>query len=233
MRYLKVDLDRKVKTLQKNIYFEGLGADALKTIAGYMRLHEVERGETLFLEGDPCAGLHIVQSGGVKLYRLSPQGRQYIVNVLEEGATFNEVSVFGRGANPVNAAALTNSTVWVIEVKILRDLISDYPEYAQKIINNFAENLRKLVNRVSEMAFFQVTHRLARLISRLSEEELNGVSNMRLTQDQIAARLGTVREVVARSLRELERNGAIRVENRRIHVVDKDVLAQITQGKWN
>ena len=80
------------------------------------------------------------------------------------------------------------------------------------------------------MAFYQVTHRLARLIG---ESRLGDPGGARLTQDQIAARLGTVREVVARSLRELERSGAIRTENRRITVAAAEVLSQWAQGPWN
>jgi len=114
----------------------------------------------------------------------------------------------------------------------LRQLVLSYPTYAQKILENFAGNLRGLVNRVSEMAFYQVTHRLARLINNLPEESLSGENNTRLTQDQLAAHLGSVREVIARSLKELERNGVIRVENRRIYIVDQEKLDQITEGMW-
>ena len=100
------------------------------------------------------------------------------------------------------------------------------------IVENLTKMMRHLVHLVSELAFYQVTHRLARLISELPDDELNGEANVRVTQDQLAARLGTVREVVARSLKELERSGAIRVENRRIHIKDADVLQQWTQP-WN
>jgi len=82
---------------------------------------------------------------------------------------------------------------------------------------------------VSEMAFYQVTHRLARLISQQTSEELSGTP---WTQEQLAARLGTVREVVTRSLKELERSGAIQLEKRRIEVSDPDVLEQWAQP-WN
>jgi CRP/FNR family transcriptional regulator len=82
---------------------------------------------------------------------------------------------------------------------------------------------------VSEMAFYQVTHRLARLISQQPPDELSGAP---WTQEQLAARLGTVREVVARSLKELERSGAIQMEKRRIEVADPNVLAQWAQP-WN
>ena len=229
MHTLRVDTAQKLKLLHKNEYFEGLGEDLLNQVAAYMQLREYERGEALFWEGDPCAGLHIIEQGFVKLYRLSPQGRQYIVRVLQEGDTCNEVPTFDGGTNPVNVEALETTQVWVIQADILQDLLGKHPDFAQKVINNLGKNLRGLVRMVSEMAFYQVTHRLARLISDQSPDELSGTP---WTQEQLAARLGTVREVVARSLKELERSGAINVDKRRIEVSDPDVLAQWAQP-WN
>lgn len=225
MRNLKVSLEEKLRILQNNLYFDHLDEADLRHVASCTWLREYVRGEMLFLEGDICAGLHILQRGCVKLYRLSPQGRQYIVRLLQEGDTFNEVAVFDNGGNPVNAEALETSQVWVVQPECIRQLVQRNPEFAQKVIYNLGQNLRRLVQAVSEMAFYQVTHRLARLISDLGEAEM-----ALLTQEQIAARLGTVREVVARSLRELERAGAIRTENRRIRITDHTLLQQWAQG---
>lgn len=232
MKLLTVSKARKLQTLLSNIYFEGLDEASLDTVVEHMTLCQFDGEETIFFEGEPSAGLHIMESGSAKIYRLSPQGRQYIVNILTEGATFNEVSVYGGGTNPVDVAALEKSTVWVIGVDVLRQLVSFHPAYAQKIINNLAGNLRGLVQRVSEMAFFQVTHRLARLLCSLPEEALNGPKSTRLTQEQIAEQLGSVREVVARSLRELKRSGAIRMEKRCIYIEDREALERISQGIW-
>jgi len=197
-----------------------------------MTLRKYERGEALFWEGDPCSGLHIVEKGSIKLFRVSPQGRQYIVRVMQEGDTCNEVPAFDGGTNPVNVEALEETTAWVVEADAVRDLMRKDPFFMELIVENLTKMMRHLVHLVSELAFYQVTHRLARLISKLPDDELNGEANVRVTQDQLAARLGTVREVVARSLKELERSGAIRVENRRIHINDADVLQQWTQP-WN
>ena len=171
----------------------------------------------LFWEGDPCAGLHIIEEGSVKMYRISPQGRQYIVRMLQEGDTCNEVPAFDGGTNPVNVETLEKSKVWVIDDENLRSLVKAHPDFALKVLSNFGKNLRGLVRMVSEMAFYQVTNRLARLISELPAEE----PRPHWTQEQLAAQLGTVREVVARSLKELERSGAIRIEERRIHIADQ------------
>lgn len=229
MRTLNVSQSQKLNLLHKNEYFEGLDESLLEQVTKHMQLREYERGEALFWEGDTCSGLHIIEQGFVKLYRLSPQGRQYIVRVLQEGDTCNEVPTFDRGTNPVNVEALETTKVWVIQPEILRELLHKHHDFAQKVIDNFAKNLRGLVRMVSEMAFYQVTHRLARLISEQSPDGLTGTP---WTQEQLAARLGTVREVVARSLKELERSGAIQMDKRRIAVADPNVLAQWAQP-WN
>jgi CRP/FNR family transcriptional regulator len=232
MQSLKIDTKEKLKTLRTNVFFQGLGDQSLKELATSMSLRLFERGEVLFWEGDPCAGLHIIQSGSVKLFRISPLGRQHIIRILQEGDTCNEVPVFDGGENPVNVEALEETTAWVVEAEAVQSLMRTDPEFMQKTIQNFSRMMRHLVKMVSEMAFYQVTHRLARLIGEIPPEELRGDGPTRWTQDQLAARLGTVREVVARSLRELERSGAIDVENRRILIKDNEVLQQWAQP-WN
>lgn len=225
MKLIEVPKAEKLKTLRVNPYFDELPDDILKELAKSTQLHEFERGDILFWEGDPCAGLHILENGSVKLYRISPQGRQYIIAVLAEGATCNEVPAFDGGANPVNVEALETTRVWVVDAHILRELVKANPEFALKILGKFGQNLRNLVGKVSEMAFYQVTHRLARLITEMPAEE----TRPHWTQEQLAARLGTVREVVSRSLKELEKSGAIRMEDRRIQIADDDILRQWTQ----
>jgi CRP-like cAMP-binding protein len=222
-----LDANHKVtlNTLRRNPYFDDLPDELLRQISGHMQLRGFERSEILFWEGDPCAGLHIIEEGSVKLYRISPQGRQYIVRVLQEGDTCNEVPAFDGGTNPVNVETLERSKVWVIDAETLRALVKAHPDFVLKVLSNFGKNLRGLVRMVSEMAFYQVTNRLARLISELPSEE----PRPHLTQEHLASQLGTVREVVARSLKELERSGAIRIEDRRIHIADDAVLSQWTQ----
>jgi len=225
MKLVDVSRTEKLKTLSKNLYFDELPAEILKMIGLHTQLREYERGDVLFWEGDLCAGLHILESGSVKLYRVSPQGRQYIIAVLTEGATCNEVPAFDGGTNPVNVEALETTRVWVVEANTLRELVKANPEFALKVLSKFGQNLRIMVGKVSEMAFYQVTHRLARLITEMPIDEPRPY----WTQEQLAARLGTVREVVSRSLKELEKSGAIRMEDRRIQIVDDAILRQWTQ----
>ena len=232
MQILVIANSEKLKILSKNPYFQGLSEASLEQISKSMSLRRYQRGEVLFWEDDPCAGLHIIEHGSLKLFRISPQGRQHIIRVLQEGETCNEVPVFDGGPNPVNVEALEESSVWVVEASAVQSLMLIDPEFMHKTTENLARMMRHLVKMASEMAFYQVTNRLARLVGEISTQDLNGEGGMRWTQDQLAARLGTVREVVARSLRELERSGAIRMENRHIIIEDVGVLEQWAQP-WN
>jgi CRP/FNR family transcriptional regulator len=226
MKTIETHTESRIKTLKSNEYFDDLPESILKKISEHMHLREYQRGDVLFWEGDACDGLNIVQQGSAKIFRVSPQGRQYIVRILQEGDTFAEVPALDGSTNPVNVEALEACRVWVIESEMLRGLIQTHPQFAQKVLVNFGRMLRGMVRMVSEMAFYQVTHRLARLIA----DELPQEKNLpQWTQEQIAARLGTVREVVARSLKELERSGAIKIEDRRIQVADKEIFQQWMQ----
>lgn len=229
MKILASSLPEKLAALSQNPYFSACRDEVLRELAEGTSLRRFQRGEVLFWEDEPCAGLYIIRTGSVKLFKVSPQGRELIIRVLEEGETFSEVPVFDDGNSPVNAAALEDCEIWLVDAGLIRSAILRYPEMGQAVIKNLTQNLRMLVRKVEELSFFQVTNRLARLLHQLPAEQLVGPAAQRITQDQLAARLGTVREVVARSLRELERSGAIQLTNRQIQVLDDQILQEWAQ----
>jgi len=232
MHIITTTQEQKITALQVNGYFSGLDLDLLMQLSRGTSLHHYQAGELICWQGEPCIGLCMIRSGGVKLFKLSEKGREMVIRVLSENTTFNEVPVFDGGAHAVNVAAIEDSEIWIVEPKLIRRLLVENPRMSEAVILNLSKNLRMMVSLIEDLSFFQVTNRLARLISQLPPEQLAGTSSLRVTQDQMAARLGTVREVVARSLKELEKSGAIRLENRRIHIDDPNVLQQWTQP-WN
>lgn len=229
MQTVRTSLEAKLAALHNCPYFSGLDEGTLERLSAGMRLVHFERDEAVFWQEEVCAGLHIIQRGSVKLFKLSPQGREFIVNVFKEGATFNEAPVFDGGTNPINVVTLEESELWIINPEDIRMVLSDHPEMYQAVVLNLSQNLRMLVSVVEEVSFYQVTNRLARLLSQLNDEQMGAEATQRITQDQLAARLGTVREVVARSLRELERCGAIHLSQRRIYVDDEVMLHKWAQ----
>ena len=193
MQIIPIDLEEKMAVLRQNPYFKDLDEYIWQELSKDTILRAYQRGEVLFWQGEPCQGLFIIRQGSVKLFKLSPKGREHIINVYGGGASFAEVPVYDNQMNPVNVAALEDCQVWIVGANTIRRLTLEYPQMAQAVILNLCNNLRMMVEKLEELSFYQVTNRLARLIQELSSEQLSG--EKKITQDQLAARLGTVREV--------------------------------------
>jgi CRP/FNR family cyclic AMP-dependent transcriptional regulator len=229
MHVFPTSLNRRLAVLRQCTYFESCSSEILQKLAAGMVLVQYDLGEVIFWQSEECQGLYILEKGKVKLYKLSSMGRELIIRILEPGASFNEVPIFDHGGNEVNVAAMEESEIWLIDKAILQQMTRQSTELAQAVITNLTRNLRSLVGLVEEVSFYQVTNRLARLLIQLPEEQLSGTKAQRLTQDTMAARLGTVREVVARSLRDLDRCGAIRVRRGKIYILDEALLDELAQ----
>jgi len=224
MRRLPSSLKLRIQALQDNRYLSGLDEKILVYLAENTRLIAYDADEIIMHEGQSCQGLAIIESGRVKIYKGSPSGRELIFTVMETGESFNEVPVFDQLENPVNVSAVLSTRIWLIDAEALRKAIAEHPLACQQIIINLSQNLRMLVGKVAELSFYTVTARLARLLRELPEAELSGSGTSRMTQDDLAARIGTVREVVARSLKELEKVGAIDIQRGQIAIINREKL---------
>jgi CRP/FNR family transcriptional regulator len=227
-----MDSNQIFNVINQSYFFSGLPAQVIHEIAVGTRLKVFEKDEMIFFEGEACQGLHILQSGTAKLYRQAPNGRELTIRSLEAGASFNEVPVFDGGTNPVNAVAREHAEIWIVDPQVIRRVLVSHPEVSLIIMEKLARNLRSLVQMAEELAFFQVTHRVARLLRQQVAQSSGKLEVARLPQDEFASRLGTVREVVARALRELERSGVILIERRKIVIRDLKQLDDWAQGPY-
>jgi CRP-like cAMP-binding protein len=220
----KLDLLRHVP------YFAGLTDDLLAELAAAALEKRYPRGQVIFLEGDPCAGLYVVGSGRVKIYQLSLQGREHILHQLGPGDTFNDVPALDGGPNPASAAAVTDTHLWVIPRSDLRRLAHAHPELAWALTESIARRTRHLVAIVEDLALRSVKARLAKLLLAKAEEAA-GLSEIQrdqmVSQAEMAAQLGTVREMVGRALRELSDEGLITFDRHRIVITDREGLAAL------
>jgi len=221
-------IDNQTKSLLQSVpYFRALDDEALEAVAQAVVARRYRAGEIIFLEDDPDAGLHLVAEGLCKVYRLSEGGREQILATLGPGDSCNEVPVVDGGPNPANFAALEDSTVWVISAEALARLRRDYPALSEMIIKNLAMRCRQLVQRVYNLSFLSVTGRLAAFLVKQMDES-NRLSRRRWTQDEIAAHLGTVREMVGRAFKELQQAELIAIDRHRIEILDIEGLKELT-----
>lgn len=206
-------------------YFAVLDNNAREGIARLLTERRYNRGDMVFLEGEPCEGLFIVSSGRVRVFKLSPEGREQVLLIAGPGEAFNEVPVFDGGPNPASAESLEASLLYFLSKDHLLQIVERYPAVAKAIMRIFASHLRHLTALVEDLSFRNVTSRVAKILLRqLEQREVQG--GPRLTQQQIAAMAGTAREVVGRALRALEQRGAVRMERGRIVIVDRDALME-------
>jgi CRP-like cAMP-binding protein len=176
-------------------------------------------GELIFGEGDPCAGLYVVQSGNVRIFKSSVGGREQVLSIEGPGNSIAELPVFDGGTYPASAQAVSDSTLLFFSRQDFQALCVQHPEVALKVLRVVGGRLRRLVGIIEELSFTTVRHRLIALLVRLSKAEgtRNGDSitlTLPATNSELAAQIGTVRELVSRNLSRLQAEGIIETDNR-------------------
>jgi len=207
--------------------------DLLGELAAAMVERRVTRGQVIFTEGEPCAGFHVVSQGEVRIYKLSSQGREQVLQQSGSGDTFNEVAVWDGGPNPASAMAATDAVIWVIPRESMHRLALARPELAWTLLESIAQRTRHLVRMVEDLALRSVKSRVARLLlaeAERSADETELRRDQMVTQAEMAARLGTVREMIGRALRDLAEAGLIEFDRHRIVIVDREGLIEIGDG---
>jgi CRP/FNR family transcriptional regulator len=210
--------------LRRVPYFAGLSDEALAALARVAGARRYGRGQMIFLEGEPCAGLFIVAAGEVKIFKLSAQGREQILQQLGPGSTFNEVAVLDGGPNPASVSATADASLYHISRADVRRLARSYPDLAWALIESLARRTRHLVGMVEDLALRSVKARLARLLlveAALGRDAGEIDRSHMVSQAEMAARLGTVREMVGRALRDLSDEGLIEFDRHRIVVMNR------------
>lgn len=220
----------EVEHLKSIPYFSSLGSGELEAIRQLVFERWADRGELILLEDEPTQTVYFVVTGVVKAFKTSAEGKEQILCILRPGDSFNDVSVFDGGPNPVSAIAMSRVRLYGISKTDMETLLREHPGIALNIIKVLAGKVRHFVSLVEDLSFRHVTGRVAKLLLEYatngSEEGKGKSPRPRLTQQDMAAMVGTAREVVGRSLKALEEEGAIRMDRHRIAIVNREVLEE-------
>ncbi len=210
--------------------FAGLEPSTLEFVARKAIPRHYAAGEVLFLEGEPCAGLFIVEHGWLKAVKSAPSGREQIIRIVGSGELFNEVEVFAGVPNQTTVMALEPSEVCAISYQEMRLLMQEHPDFARIINENLARRVLQLLALVEDLSLRSVEARLARVLMESAAGD--EVPRRRwATQAEMAARLGTVPDVLNRALRTLVEEGLIELDRRRIKIVNPQKLASKAAGE--
>ena len=207
-------------------FFAALDERTLADIARQMQICDYRPGQYILLEGEQPPGLFFVRRGRVRLSRTAPDGREQVLAMIGSGENFDAVPLFDDRPNLTTARAMSPVHCLLLPRAALLALLRKHPDLALAALREMAGQLRELVVLVEDLAFRSVRERLAR---QVLQEAAEGAAE--LTQQELAERTATVREIAGRALRRLAQEGLVRLERGRVIVLDRAGLARIVEGR--
>jgi CRP/FNR family cyclic AMP-dependent transcriptional regulator len=210
----------RITVLKSVTLFADLSESELGFLAERSSFRSFAPNELIFSEGDPCAGLFIIQSGAVKIFKTSASGREQVLGVERAGNSMAEVPIFDGGSYPASSLAVEDSNLLFVRKEDFHALCMEHPEVALKVLKVVGRRLRGLVGIIEELSFTTVRQRLLAYLLRLARQTTPGTHGVEftlpVTQQELAAELGTVRELVSRNLSRLQAEGLIKLQARSI-----------------
>ena len=222
----------EIKLLESIPYFSGLSPTELEAIKQHVFEKSADRNELVVLEEEPAEAVYFVVSGAVKIFKTSAEGKEQILCILRPGESFNDVPIFDGGPNPASVIAMSPVTLYGISKPDMETLLREHPSIAINTIKVLAQRVRHFVSLVEDLSFRHVIGRVAKLLLEYAKDHTGLGQEVspkpRLTQQDMAAMVGTAREVLGRSLKALEEEGAIRMDRHRIVIANKEILEEMS-----
>ncbi|UCD16425.1 MAG: Crp/Fnr family transcriptional regulator [Candidatus Zixiibacteriota bacterium] len=216
----------------KNCYFcHDLDPGELKALADIAVPKGLARGEMLFFEGDPATGFYALLGGRVRLYKASPDGKEYTLHQIRPGQLFAEVAIFKVGHFPANCIAQEESLIAFFPKERFLELLQASPQISLKIIASLSGFLRDFNRQLEELSLKEVPARIASFLLSEHEKSKKNVVSLDTSKSELANRLGTISETLSRNLRRLKENGVIEVDHKKITILDKERLSAIANGE--
>ncbi len=220
--------ENKLADMMKSVpHFAGLAHSDLIAILRSGTVKTYHNGDTIFWEGDPCAGLFVLLEGEVHLYKHGPGGQENILGVIQPVTMFNEVAVLDGGDNPATSRAFTEVVVWQAKKESVDSILQTYPQITIALIPILARRNRFLVSQYEDMCFLPVRARTAKLLLELSKNGEEQINRSVFSIQELSARISTSPEVVSRTLGLLAADGYIDSNRQALTVINSTGLSQM------
>jgi CRP/FNR family transcriptional regulator len=223
------DIDQFKKTFQHVSHFNGLTAETQQAVAAVAIRRRFDAGQVIYVEGEPAESIYVLESGWIKATRMTREGREQAMMFLRPVEIFGDIAVFTGTTYPGTVVTLEPVSVWRIPARTILDMIPRYPDLAIAIIRHLGERVLHYVNLVEDLSLRSVEARLAHTLLQNAELQNGQLIVPRrewTTFDEMAVRLGTVRDVLSRALKTLEAENLLRVEKHAIILLDPQGLSQ-------
>ncbi len=210
--------------------FAGTTVEDRVQLLGISRRREANRGEMLFEEGQPADGFYVVVSGKIKVFKLSPDGRERILHVIQPGNSFADAAIFDDGVFPAFATCIDTSSLLFFPKEQFLGLLKQNPQLAVNIIAGLSRFLRNFALQIEDLTFRDVPARLARFLLSACDPPASQVT-LAVSKTQLASHLGTTSETLSRTLRKLAVEEMIDVQGRTIKLLDQGRLHDLVDAE--
>ena len=218
-----------ISILSKVPLFQGLPESEVVPFGDLMRERSYPKGSVILFEDDPGDALYVVAKGQVKVVLIGEDGREVILSVLGEGTFFGEMALLDDEPRSAHVIAMEDSTVLALRREDFRARLRNSPEVAIALLRELSRRLRRADDQIGSLVLLDVNGRVAELLVRLAEEEGGDRITRKLTHATIAQMIGSSRETVSRTMRELQDRGLIAVTRQDITLTDRAGLQSLSR----
>lgn len=218
--------------MRKSRLFEALPEAELAELAETTVLHSFQRGAVIFTEGDLAAGFHLLVSGRVRVFKLSPDGKEQILHFFGPGDVLGEAAVFAGQPFPAHAESLEACTTLFLPRAAFLRSIEAHPGLALHMLAVLSRRLQGFTNLIENLSLREIPNRLAAYFVHLHRQSPDTSSvTIEMPKRQLAAMIGATPETLSRSLARLAKEGVIKAEGARgIRITDLKRLRQLADG---
>ncbi|HEX2966140.1 MAG TPA: Crp/Fnr family transcriptional regulator [Syntrophorhabdaceae bacterium] len=213
--------------------FQGLPEQQINEIESIMVQQTYDRGDIIFSEGDEASGLFVLISGRLKIFKISPEGKEQILHFVDPGDPFAEIGMFSGSHYPAHAEALTGSEVVLFPKARFEQLIRNDPDLAMNMLGILIRRLKYFSRLVEDLSLKEVPQRLAAYLVYLADTGQRSALDLDISKGQLASLLGTIPETLSRILNRMSAQGFISVDGRMIKMLDRNAVEALASGQIN
>ena len=209
------------ETLTKTALFQGFDAGDIENVASQTVIRQFPKNTLVVSQGDDTDSFYVILQGKVDVFLHNDKGKEIIINTLNECESFGELAPLGGIPRQASIITTEDSTFGVISRQVFMDTLLTKPSVSMRIIDLLIGRIRDLTEEVSSLALDDVYNRVVRVLYKHADEVGEKLVTEKLTQQDIASRVGATREMVHRILKELKTGGYISIEGKHITIEKK------------
>jgi CRP/FNR family transcriptional regulator len=222
------------KALRQCPLFEGISEEEREALLGIAMERHLAKKATLFAEGERAEGFYLILTGSVKVFKISPDGKEHILHIFGPGEPVGEVPVFSGKEFPAFAETLKKSRLLYFPRSRFLELAARQPQVLLNMLATLSMRLRIFSQKIEQLSLKEVASRLSEVLLEMAKDPSRNMSEdvaqLRITKAQLASQLGTTPETLSRTFQKMTRLGLLRVENRRVELLDRQGLQRLALG---